>query len=187
MVVIWPPPSMVPTVMPIIEQAFKNHDLLSNKMLALAADRPRGPYALFNHNAQVHERMTDVKTIVTRLAENRKLLTELTRKEEQLRPKIRRYKKTLSKPLQAVVQQANTVHQQMKLDMESLFLFGNLLLEQWTYVILYLVGERDLKMHDFSKLVTTLQAKEEKGLLLPLWQQHHNDMIWLYYQLRSFR
>jgi len=84
--VVWPPPSMADAVMPSIEQTFKNHKLLTDKMLELTAVPP-GPYALFHHNSYVHERMTDVKTIVTRLLESRKLLTELTQREDALRPK----------------------------------------------------------------------------------------------------
>jgi hypothetical protein len=82
---------------------------------------------------------------------------------------------------------AREVNAQMTLDMESLFIFGNLLLEQWTYVIFLLVGEKDLKMCDYSKLVTTLQSKKDNGLLQLLWDHHHMDMVWLYFQLRSFR
>lgn len=185
--VVWPRPSMVPTVMPIIEQALKNHGLLTDKILALTGP-PAEPCALFSLNAQVLERMRDVKTIVTRLLENRKLLTELALREEALRPKKRiRYGKPPSKRLGSIQLKEYEATQQMKLDMESLFIFGNLLLEQWTYVILHLVGQIDLKMQDFSKLVTTLQSKENNGLLQPLWENHLHDMIWLYYQLRSFR
>lgn len=185
--VIWPPPSMVDAVMPTIEQAFKNHKLLTDKLLVLTAPQP-GAFALFPLNAKVHERMTDVKTIVMRLLANRKLLTELAHREDKLRPKKKiRYGKPASKRLQPVQRKAHEANEQMKLDMESLFIFGNLLLEQWTYVILYLVGESNLKDQNFSKFVTTLQSRKDKGLLQALWDNHHADMTWLYYQLRSYR
>jgi len=142
--VVWPPPSMADAVMPSIEQTFKNHKLLTDKMLELTAVPP-GPYALFHHNSYVHERMTDVKTIVTRLLESRKLLTELTQREDALRPNKRiRYGKPASKRVQAVWQKNQEVSQQMKLDMESLFIFGNLLLDQWALVIDYLVANKQL-------------------------------------------
>jgi hypothetical protein len=75
----------------------------------------------------------------------------------------------------------------MKLDMESLLIFGNLLLEQWTFVIHYLIGEKVTKEIDFAKLMTTLQTKEDKGLLQSLWDNHHKDMLWLLYQIKNYR
>lgn len=186
--VVWPLPSMVDAVMPQVEQAFLNHILLSDKVLVITAPSP-GPYALFTLNAQVIERMKDVKTIFTRLLENRKLLTELTLREQALRPKKRiRYGKPPSKRLMPVVQKSHEVNQQMKLDMESLFIFGNLLLDQWARVISYLVGSNQPEDFDFVKLVNYLQKKTgDKGLLQPLWDNHANDMLWLLYQMRNYR
>lgn len=184
---IWPPPSMAATVMPSIEQAFENYGLLSNKILALATPPPV-PGALFSLNAQVYERLRDVKIILTRLLANRKLLTELSLRDDALSPKKRiRYGKSPAKRLLSVRQKSQEANEQMKLDMEALFIFGNTLLDQWTYVMLHLVGESNLKMQDFSKFVTTLQSRKDNGLLQPLWNNHHHDLIWLYYQLRNFR
>ncbi len=92
---VWPLPSMVDDLLPTIEQALENHKHLTDKMLVLATVPP-GPYALFHHNSYVYERMTDIQLIVTRLLGNRKLLTELARKDDALRPKKQVYKQTLS-------------------------------------------------------------------------------------------
>ena len=112
--VIWPPPRQVDTVLPLIDAAFNNHTLLTQKMLEIAAVPP-GPYALFHHNAHLYERMKDVKTITIRLGDNRNVLNAHTLKESNLRPKKRIYKQTLSKQLQAAVQKSQEVHHQMKL------------------------------------------------------------------------
>ncbi len=183
----WPPPSMVEVVLPTIEGALKNHQLLSKKLQDFT-NPPSGSTALFPLNAKVWERMQNVKLLTARLIANRKLLTELAYQDDQLRPRKRiRYGKLPSKRLQVVRNKEREANEQMKLDMESLFIFGNLLLEQWTYVIHYLIGETNLKERDFSKLVTTLQSKQNNGLLQPLWDNHYEDLIWLYYQLRAFR
>lgn len=182
MVVLWPPSSMVDAVMPTIEQALKNHKLLTDKMFELTAVSP-GPYALFHHNSNAVERMLDIKLIITRIAENRKLITKLHLKEDTLRGET----EVDSQQFQEVWQKKEVVHHHMRLDMESLFLFGNLLLEQWTYVILYLVGEKDPGTFDFAKLMTKLQGRGDKGLLQSLWDNHHDDMLWLLYQIRNYR
>ncbi len=74
-----------------------------------------------------------------------------------------------------------------KLDMESLFLFGNLLLEQWVLVIHYVIGEKVTREIDFAKFMTRLQKEGDRGLLQPLWDNHYRDMLWLLYQIRNYR
>src|SRR5437667_1067831 len=104
-----------------------------------------------------------------------------------LRPKKRIYKKTLSKTLQKVWQKNQEVHQQMKLDMESLYIFGNLLLDQWAHVVGYVVNDQEPKKFSFASFVDKVQKKGDKGLLEPLWQKHRQDLLWLFYQLRMYR
>lgn len=188
LVVVWPLPSMVDAVLPTVEQALKNYGLLSDKILALTAPSP-GSYALFTLNAQVLERMRDVSIILARLLENGKLLRELSLRDDILRPKKRiRYGKLPAKRLLAVRQKSHEVNQQMKLDMESLFIFGNLLLDQWARVISYLVGSNQPEDCDFVKLVNYLQSKTgDKGVLQPMWDNHSKDMLWLLYQIRNYR
>jgi hypothetical protein len=188
MVVVWPPPSKVDAVIPIIEQAMENRKRFLDKMQKLVpSPSPSGVYTLFHHNLYVSERISDVKLLFTRLAENRRLLTELTQKEGQLRPKKRIYKKTLSKKLQTVVEKSHDMHHQMRFDMEALFIFGNLLLDHWAYLIAYLVGEKDPELFHFFRLADYLQKKGDKGLLEPLWDKHQKDMLWLLYQIRNYR
>ncbi len=71
--------------------------------------------------------------------------------------------------------------------MKSLFIFGNLLLDHWAYLIAYLVGEKDPELFTFFRLADYLQKKGNKGLLEPLWDKHQKDMLWLLYQIRNYR
>lgn len=175
MVVVWPPPPHNADVTPTIDLAFRNHAILTEKIHELTAV-PSGSYALFYHDAHAYERMKDVKMIVTRITENRGFLTELNLRENKLRPKKQVYKQTLSKRLQAVTQKQNEVRQQMKLDMESLFIFGNLLLDQLSHVIGYLVNEKEPEKFNFVGMTYQLQKKGDKGVLEPLWSNHHNEV-----------
>jgi len=166
MVVVWPVSSVVQMVPLIIEQALDNHKLLSNKIRELA---PSGPHDFYSQSAYVYERIIDVRLIFTRLANNRQLLNKLRDKDQRLRPKRQIYKKTLSKKLQIVVDRYSDVHHQMRLDMESLFVFGNLLLEHWARLILYFIGELPGEHLDFVQFMNRMQKKDDKGLLQPLW------------------
>lgn len=185
LVVVWPPPSVVEAIAPLTDIAFANHDLLTKKMLELAAV-PSGPSALFHHNALLLERMKDVKTITTRLGRNREVLTELTIRENKLRPKKRIYK-CMSKQVLMVWEKSQDVHHQMKLDMESLYIFGNLLLNQWTHVIGYLVGDKEPHLFNFARLESKARQKGDRGLLESVCNKHQNDIVWLHYQLRQYR
>ena len=71
--------------------------------------------------------------------------------------------------------------------MEALYIFGNLLLDQWAYVIGYLIGDNDPTTFNFRKLIEQVQKRGNKGLLEPFWQKHRNDILWLFYQLRMYR
>ena len=115
---------------------------------------------------------------------NRHLLTELNTEEQTLR---QQNSPTYAEWMRVHFSKSIGIHQQMKIDMETLFIFGNLLLEQWTYVILSLIGEEVTKETDFAKLMTRLQKKGDHGLLQPLWDKHHQDMLWLLYQIRNYR
>ena len=132
--------------------------------------------------------MAEVKKIVTRLLENRRLLTQLAKQEEKLGPKKRiRYGKPPAKQLGLVRRKAQEASDQMKLDMESLFIFGNLLLDHWACVISYLTGDKQPESFDFFKLTNQLQKKGDKGLLQPLWDNQSKDLLWLLYQIRNYR
>jgi hypothetical protein len=188
MVVIWPLPSKIDAVMPLIEQAMENRKQFIEKMQELVpTPAPSGAYTLFHHNLYVSERISDIKLLFTRLVENRRLMTELIRKDEHLRPKKQIYKKTLSKRLQVVVNKRQAIHHQMRLDMESLFIFGNLLLDHWAYLIAYLIGEKEPELFNFFRLADYLQKKGDKGLLESLWDKHTKDILWLMYQIRNYR
>lgn len=77
--------------------------------------------------------------------------------------------------------------EQMKLDMESLYVFGNLLLDQWSYMTAYLTGINSPDSFDFHALYDEMSSKKEKGSFSLLWDKHRKDIYWLYYQLRSYR
>ena len=67
---------------------------------------------------------------------------------------------------------------QITLDFESLYIFGNLALDQWVMLVNAITGEPpNEKSPDFHRLIMTLQAKEYAGRLLPVWKRHRNDIV----------
>lgn len=181
-----PLPIKVSLILHLADQALKYQHTLSKKVHELLKIEP-GTYALFHHHAHLIERIKDVKKIITRLGENRKAITDLSIKENTLRPKKAKPGRPLSKRLQAVMRRHHELIELMKLDMESLYVFGNLMLDQWSYVIAYLTGTRNPDGCNFHVLYDKISGKKDIGRLSPLRDKHSKDIYWLYYQLRSYR
>lgn len=148
---------------------------------------PAGPAALFYHQSYLIERIKDVSVLLGRLGATRKQMTELSIREGKLTPKRVKYGRPASKELQALFRKQDALRSQMKLDMESLYIFGNLVLDQWAHLIAYLAGLKEPEEFTFNRLVSLLQAKNYAGILKPLWGRQYRDILWLYYQLRFFR
>lgn len=81
--------------------------------------------------------------------------------------------------------------------MESLFIYGNLLLDQWSYIISYIAGyevpkdrkdiSKDKPDLNFAGLLNLLQSKVYSGELTEFWNVHKKDIIWLNFHLRAYR
>lgn len=75
----------------------------------------------------------------------------------------------------------------MRLDVESLYIFANLTLDQWSFVIAYCLGVPHPANYRCVDLVNRLQGSTAPAALLPLKGQHLADAVWLHYQVRSYR
>jgi hypothetical protein len=181
-----PVPVGVTLILQLVDQALKNHQKLNRRIQELIKFPP-GPYALFHHHGHLIERINDTKQIIERLGKNRKELSDLSIRENAIRPIRVRHGKPFSKKLHKLMQRRHELTGQMKMDMESLYIFGNLLLDQWAYVIAYLIGHNNPDKFSFHSLYERMSSKKDKGTLLEVWNQHRKDIYWLYYQLRSYR
>jgi len=181
-----PVPIKVSLILSLADQALKNHQILNKKIHELVKIVP-GTYALFHHHAHLIERIKDVKRIMTRLGENRREITDLSIRENAVRPSKVKPGKPASKRLQTIMRRHSELVEQMKLDMESLYVFGNLLLDQWSYVIAYLTGIYNPDQVSFHALYDKISSKKDIGHLSLIRDKHKKDIYWLYYQLRSYR
>jgi hypothetical protein len=89
---------------------------------------PHGPKAIFYHHGLLLERLEDVRTIVERIGQARARSTVLAERADRLRPAKEMAGKPYSKKLSAVMHESSALTRQMKLDTESLYVFGNLCL-----------------------------------------------------------
>ncbi len=144
----------------------------------LARHRPDSaqPTIWVHHHAYLRERLQDVRILLVRLAEAKRefahLEAEVASRGEGggvLDPRLL------------------TLPTQMKLDFESLFIFGNLALDQWVMLMSALTGEPAWERSDFQGLMMTLQATGYAGVLLPVWEHHRKDIVWIYYHVRCVR
>ncbi|GEM_PF-2287087 len=188
-----PAPSRVIKTLFLVDKSIEKFRELEKKIIENHGNK-KGPAAVFYHLGYMLERIEDVKRLLVRMASTRKALTELHIKENSLRPKKERYGKPYSKELQGVFKEEDELRKQIKQDAESLYIFGNLLLDQWSYVIGYIAGYEVPKgksgenpEFNFDGLVNFLQKKNYQGELSLFWDKNKKDLIWLYYQLRFFR
>jgi hypothetical protein len=74
----------------------------------------------------------------------------------------------------------------MSHDFESLFVFGGMLLDQWSLQVIAVGNLQIKKDHPFRNLIWHLEGVRGSRLD-ELWQEHKQDMLWLYYQVRFYR
>lgn len=167
------------------DQAEKNIHELSDIVLK-GLKPPAGAYAFFNHNSHMLSRLIDCRKILNRLFNQRYILTELSIRLFQIEPKNWPAGVPYPKNVQKIMRQENEINGYMQLDLESFYIFGGILLDQWSIQVIA-VGNLPLKKrHPFVELVDFLE-KTPNNVLDPVWTVLKKEMLWLYYQLRFYR
>lgn len=183
-----------PTLNLIKDDAEKTLHQLSKTVLEGLKPRP-GPYGFFHHIAQALERSKDCDRIAKRLFHERKRLTPLAYSEELVRPKDWPLSKAFPDDVQEVIKQKSELTEYMKQDMETLYIFGGMLLDQWALLALYIAGVRQPGkkcQHPFHDLVTEFENGDKTrvpavGRIYPIWTSFKSGMLWLNYQIRFYR
>ena len=183
---ITPVPVNVAAILHFSDEAVEKQQTLGKTINSLVKVTP-GPYAVFHHHSHLIERIKDFKNIVTRLGQSRKDITDLTIRRNKLEPKKITPGKPFPKRLQKIMSKQNKLTELMKLDMESLYVFGNLLLNQWSHMMAYLFGHKEPEEFTFHRLYDVISSNSDQGLFTEIWNKHRQEIFWLYYQLRSYR
>lgn len=158
-----------------------------SRLIIEARKPPSGPYALFYHHGHFIERLNDVALILERMGRARARITTLNERQAKFEAKRPARPGPVPKALQRIFSERHKLTTLMRLDNESLYVFGNLTLDQWALTIAYALGLARPETYDFHRLVMQLQAATVDPKLATMQQRHLRDAIWLYYQLRFYR
>ncbi len=183
-----------PTLNRLENSAEKMLRQLSKTVLQGLKPHP-GPYAFFNHVAQAHERLGDCDRTVKRLFDGRKRLTQLEHLKESAVPRDWPPGKAFPDEAQRIMRQESELERYMKQDLETLYLFGGIMLDQWALLAFYVAGViRPEKRygHPFRDLVIEFEKEKEVrtfpiARIYPIWTRLKSQMLWLYYQIRFYR
>ena len=169
----------------LCETARKNLGKLS-KIVLEGRKPPPGPYAFFHHNAHAMERLLDCRRVLKRLFEQRRELAALADEEQKRMPAKWPAGTPYHEDVQKVMQRSGELTAYMKQDLESLYMFGGILLDQWSLQAMAVASIESGRRHPFRELVQILERNRDTRLE-QLWQSLHPQMLWLYYQLRFYR
>jgi len=152
---------------------------------------PTGAYAFFHHSGHTLARLKDCRLILQRLYQGRRLLTDLAWEHRSMRLRGELVDGPGDRPLLESEQRENEAVSYMQIDLESLYLFGGTLLDQWAYQAIAVGGlafTKEQREKPFIALLDHLESKKaQSGPLKPLWDECGKSMIWLHCHLRVYR
>jgi len=169
----------------LADNAEKNIKQLSKTVLE-GLKLPAGAYAFFNHNAHALSRLEDCRKILDRLYSQRYLLVELAVKRNQIEPKDWPAGTPYPDNVQKIMKQEHEINGLTQLDMESFYIFGGILLDQWAIQAISVANISLKKIHPFIELLNFFE-NENNSLLDEIWDKLRKEMLWLHYQLRFYR
>jgi hypothetical protein len=173
-----------PGLATLADQAETNLKALSKTILD-GLKPPSGTYAFFSHNSHCLTRVRDNKRILQRLCEQRVALTVLAHAREKHTPKDWAAGPPPTEELQAVMREESEIGELMKLDFESLYMFGGILLDQWAIQAIAIGNLPLRKKYPYRELVDYLQVNSDA--LHPVRESLARELLWLYYQMRFYR
>lgn len=148
---------------------------------------PAGPYALFYHHGLLVERLENLQILIGRIGKARYRSTELAYREDRYRSLKADLGCSDSKRLSALLRESAELTKQMCLDAESLYIFANLTLDQWSFVLAYSLGLAEPTKYRYAFLVDQLQGATTPAKWHRFRDAHLTDAIWLLHQVRSHR
>lgn len=169
----------------LADRAEKNIKEL-NKVVLEGLRPPAGPYAFFNHNSHALHRLEDCRKILNRLYRQRYLLVELAVKRDRIEPKDWPAGTPYPDNVQQAMKQEHKINGLTQLDMESFYIFGGILLDQWAIQAMCVANLSLRRKHPFIELLNFFEDGNN-SLLDEIWDKLKKEMLWLHYQLRFYR
>jgi hypothetical protein len=133
-------------------------------------------------------RLEDMKIIVERLGRQNARLIILSYREDNLMPQLKP-RQFYSKKLQIVLQERNSIVTKMRIDLETLYIYGNLILDYWASIVGFIYSLPGLTnwQHPYTELHSIIVSANPPLSLQTLITSQGNDIFWLNYNLRLYR
>lgn len=168
----------------LLDEAARSFD---SQPISHALNPPAGPYALFHHLLHAHERVEDVRLIYSRLAVNRRRLTAVNSELQRVRPREWPGGTPYPQDVSLLMIRGDQITRVLKFDLESLFHFGSVLLDQWSLCVAYLAGKPTPEEHTFHGLVRSLDEPTLDHVLTPIAATLRAEARWLQFWMRTYR
>lgn len=156
--------------------------------LALKLKDKQRPCEFFHYTGLMRERIMDCESILTRMDVRRRRLLLLDKQLHVMRAKTARIVPGVPLPeeMQVIMRTENKISRELRMDFESLYLFGMMLLDQWALVAKCIAGISIAKRHPFNEIVE-LYESSKGGQLKTLLNNTAGQLLWLYHNFRVFR
>lgn len=149
---------------------------------------PAGAYALFHHQSFALERVADIRFLFLRMLAERKRLGHAARDRIRLRELPHGEVFAQEGAQRRNVRIESQLLHAMRLDFESLYVFGAIFLDQWSLFAGYLAGVPEPETMTFFRLAQLLErSPQPHPALQPVAVSCTPDVRWLQLQMRTFR
>jgi hypothetical protein len=154
--------------------------------------RPQaGPHALFHQLAFASARVQDVRFLFVRMMSERRRLGRAARQSLAHSRLPRPLPPATHARASSVARLRDHLDQAIRLDFESLYVFGAIFLDHWASATAYLAGLPSPASVTFERLCVRHIEPETVAAANPvlarLFQAHLGEMRWLQFQFRTFR
>ena len=162
------------------------HVQAASKAILETQKPPPGPYAIFHHHSHLVERVRDFSAIYADLIATHKTLNKVQEREFRVRDPDWPAGVAYPPKMQRILKRDHLLTHRMKIGVESLYMFGAILLDQLSYLIAYCAAVPKPEEFDFARLVQQL-GKSANNLLMAIDASAGADLVWLHFQFRTYR
>lgn len=157
------------------------------KPAQLGITKPRGPYALYYHQVEVMTRAKDLALITSRMFRNRTRRERANAEFQALRPSDIPAGVPWPENIASASRVIDEMVHELRLDLETVFLFGAVMLDQWSFMVARLAGISNPTEVSFFPLVEErLDAPDAPEAVVSL-RSHKAALRWLVFWFRHFR
>lgn len=156
--------------------------------LALTHKNPKRPCSFFHYTGLTRERLANCISILERMDSQRVRLNSLDRRLDRAHQELGEWPAGTPYPenIQLIMRAEGKLENALKLDFETLYLFGMMLLDQWALIAKCVGGLTIPKVHPFNEVVQVLEAGNGPALQ-PHWTARSEQFLWLFHNFRVFR